>query len=147
MSQCSIEGCEKSHSAKSYCRMHYTRFRRHGDPTFTKVEMHGLHRLFNKEYAVWIAMKDRCNNPNNKFYKDYGGRGIEVCEEWTHSFKRFMEDMGPKPEGYSIDRTDNDSGYSPDNCCWATMKEQATHRRITRDKLGRWKPIMKGISL
>jgi hypothetical protein len=85
------------------------------------------------EYDSWIHMRQRCNNPNNKDFKHYGGRDISVCERWLDSFENFFEDMGPKPSAnHSIDRIDNDSGYSPDNCRWATKSEQSSNRRVTK---------------
>ena len=75
-------------------------------------------------YKIWSVMKDRCNNPKSKPYSRYGGRGITVCDRWK-VFKNFAEDMYPTfKEGLSIDRKDNDLGYSPDNCRWATKSTQ-----------------------
>lgn len=79
-------------------------------------------------YNLWASMKARCSNPNSRFYKDYGGRGITVCERWE-IFENFYADMGDRPEGLSLDRIDNNKGYSPDNCRWATKLQQ---RRNTR---------------
>ena len=82
------------------------------------------------EYTSWLGMQQRCGNPNRKFYKSYGGRGIEVCKRWLHSFPNFLADMGRKPSPeYSIDRIDNDGNYEPSNCQWATKSHQARNRR------------------
>jgi len=76
------------------------------------------------EYAVWGAMIQRCDNPNNGNYKNYGKRGVSVCKSW-HSFENFISDMGSRPsKKHSIDRLDNDGDYSPENCQWRTTKQQ-----------------------
>ena len=91
---------------------------------------HGLTRT--PEYRVWANMLDRCRNPASPGYVRWGGRGIVVCERWQ-SFENFLEDMGkrPSPE-HSIERRDNDLGYSPENCYWATLKEQSHNKRNTQ---------------
>ena len=88
---------------------------------------------YSKEYRTWLNVKQRCLNPNNSSYEDYAGRGITVCEEWAHSFEAFYKDMGdaPDPE-YSIERIDNNKGYEPSNCIWATNETQQRNSRNTK---------------
>lgn len=86
-------------------------------------------------YSTWRGMMDRCYNPKNDHYKDYGGRGIPVCPRW-HDFKNFVEDKHPKPSSnLTLDRIDNDLGYSPANCRWATARTQNLNRRTSLPKL------------
>jgi hypothetical protein len=84
----------------------------------------------------WRKMIERCTNKNHPQFGDYGGRGITVTDRWHRSFCAFLEDMGRKPEGRSLDRIENDRGYYKGNCRWATPKQQAASRRKPRSKLG-----------
>lgn len=82
------------------------------------------------EYNIWNGMIQRCINVNYQNYKDYGGRGITVCDRWS-KFENFYKDMGDRPDGMSIDRRNNNGNYEPGNCRWATLKEQANNRQNT----------------
>lgn len=97
------------------------------------------------ERRAWRSMIDRCYNPKNTAYHNYGGRGIKVCDQWIDNFNQFLQDVGLKPDPYlSLERIDNNNDYRPDNVKWATSSEQRCNQRVpTKNKsfihyLERW---------
>ena len=137
------------------CTKHYMRVLRYGDHDTTTINPPGTFKVCVKDncnkkpkgrglcmnhiaretalkkplYNTWRMMKQRCNNPSYTHYSYYGGRGIKVCEEWLHSFESFIEYVGPRPDGTTLDRIDNNGDYEPGNVRWATAKEQQANTR------------------
>lgn len=91
---------------------------------------HGKSR--SREYTSWEAAKRRCFDPDNHAYASYGGRGIQMCEEWRNDFGAFYAHIGPRLDGHTLDRIDNDKGYEPGNVRWATPATQANNKRNAR---------------
>jgi hypothetical protein len=139
-----VQGCSGLVDSLNLCLKHYTRQRNNGDVNIVKKVV-GENRTKNPLYKSFHAMHDRCENPNNTHYEFYGGRGIKVCERWSglSGFANFIEDMGERPKNFTLDRTDNSKGYSPENCRWASRKLQTENTRLSKlNKSGH-----KGISL
>ena len=129
---------DKNTERGKFCSIHCARKGR----DYSFIKKHGL--AMTQTYHAWQAMKTRCYNKNFHAYPNYGARGITVCERWLASFENFYEDMGEKPCGKSLDRINNDKGYSKENCRWATNEEQQRNRRWA--KLLTYKGVTKPIA-
>lgn len=99
---------------------------------FTREMAGDLGRKYPREYKSWQMMRSRCNNKKYTSYEYYGGRGIEVCPRWMEpntGFRNFIEDMGPRPDKYTLDRIDPEGHYCPENCRWSDKTTQSYNRR------------------
>lgn len=119
-----VYNVSSGHATSCGCNSHVNRIKKitkHGHCSGGKVTT---------EYTSYREMLDRCYSSKNEEYVNYGGRGIYVCDRWKESYKNFLDDMGLKPDRtYSIERINNDGGYEPDNCKWATPVEQGNNTR------------------
>ncbi len=154
--KCKIEDCARKAVCRGWCNPHYQKWYRLGDPLVGNTYENGRHGENNPNYKdglaghplehVWRQMIKRCTDLYHPRYKDYGGRGITVCERWLKSYRAFIVDMltDDWDQGLWLDRVDNDGPYSKDNCKWATPSESNKNRRTsgyenrTRDYMGRF---------
>ena len=112
--RCSRDDCDGKHFSKGLCQLHYDLKRKKDSPV----------------YRIWVGMKQRCFDSNHHSYPYYGGRGIDVCDEWANSFTSFYEHIGDRPSrGHSVDRINVNGNYEPGNVRWATAVEQANNKR------------------
>lgn len=142
---CSVEGCGRKAVANGLCQRCYGRKRR-PPKTECRPNRKSLLAKYLAEEQIMCMMRQRCYNPKSSSYKNYGAKGIGVCERWRGrgALERFLEDMGPRPEGllpsgrsrWTLDRIDSTKDYSPDNCRWVDWWEQNSHTSRSNEHVG-----------
>ena len=155
--KCKIDGCfgtgnkKYGHESfvKGFCDKHYQRFKKYGDPNIT-TKYHGITK--HPYYETWRNMKQRCSNKNRKDYKNYGGKGVKVCNKWKNDFQQFCLDMGTRPDGYLLDRIDYNGNYEPKNCRWVSVAKSSRNKSTnnwidfngTTNTIGDWSKKLGG---
>ena len=130
---CIITDCNTVIHARGYCNRHHLRFLKYGDPLFTKTHKNKYNcKIYRSEYNSWVSMISRTGNKSDIGFRLYGAKGILVCDRWIDSFDNFVDDMGKRPLGHSLDRIDSTGNYEPSNCRWSTSQLQAINRGIFR---------------
>lgn len=132
---CSVDGCLRDKRISGLCGMHHQRLLRNGDTGGNSPLKQFDGKTKHYLYATWMNMKQRCYNEKNTKYPIYGARGINVCDRWLNSFWDFVNDLGERPDGCTLDRVNPDLGYSPENCRWATIYEQNNNVRPRKAKI------------
>lgn len=140
ISKCVVENCLSIGDKSGWCSKHYQRWKKNGDPTITKNPNRGRYNAGEKgryplEYRRWRNMMLRCYGKKHPSYKNYGAKGITVCDRWRKDFVNFIQDMGKCPSGFWLEREDNEKGYSPENCSWVSKKRQAQNRKYDSAKI------------
>lgn len=153
MKLCKINGCSRVVIAKGMCSKHYLHNKRYGTP-YTHTTPYGMLKEYPTEWNSYRSMKNRCLCKSMKCYKTYGGRGIKVCDRWLgeNGFVNFLNDMGKRPRGTTLDRINVEGDYEPSNCRWATAHEQRANTRPMQGRVagvhfikarGRWEANIK----
>ena len=145
--KCTVNGCERKSVAHGFCAGHLEQYWKYGKIVHQKLRTPtGRKKMV--EYNSWRAMKERCYNKKSMAYRNYGGRGIIVCDRWldrAEGFTNFLADMGRRPDGCSLDRVDVNGPYCPENCRWASRQQQNINRRFVKTPFITTRETMSGI--